>query len=284
MRDAFTAAGEDEWTGGAVIAHADPAAYLEILASWSEGRNLPPNWGPADCYLIFANDSVVGQLDVRHPITEYLEQWGGHIGYHVHPSYRNRGVATWALRAALEILASKGVPEALLTCAHDNAASIRVIEKCGGRRIADSTRWRYLIPTNLETFLYSETRDLHKEAVLALYRANNWSAAQKGDLLYKALVASHSLVTAWDRSKLIGLGNAISDGYLVVYYPHLLVLPDYQGRGIGTEVMRRLMMRYKGFHQHMLVADGRALDFYRKCGFKRAGATESMWMYSGSDH
>ena len=43
--------------------------------------------------------------------------------------------------------------------------------------------------------------------------------------------------------------------------------------------MRRLVARYEGFHQHMLVADGRALDFYRKCGFERAGKTEPMWIY-----
>jgi predicted acetyltransferase len=152
MRDAFKAVGEDEWNGGAAAAHTDPVGYLETLRTWSEGRNLPPNWGPAECYLIFFDDSnAVGQIDVRHPITEWLEQWGGHIGYHVHPGYRNRGVATWALRAALRILASKGVTEALLTCAHDNAASIRVIEKCGGRRIADSTRRRYLIPISVHS-------------------------------------------------------------------------------------------------------------------------------------
>src|SRR5258708_993130 len=108
--------------------------------------------------------------------------------------------------------------------------------------------------------------------------------SRKPDLLRKALLASHSLITAWDGSRLVGLGNAISDGYLVVYYPHMLVLPDYQGRGIGSELMRRLMARYQGFHQHMLVADGRALDFYRKCGFERAGKTESMWIYAGHDH
>jgi ribosomal protein S18 acetylase RimI-like enzyme len=62
------------------------------------------------------------------------------------------------------------------------------------------------------------------------------------------------------------------------------VLPEYQGRGIGTELMRRLMTRYDRFHQHMLVADGRALDFYRKCGFERAGKTEPMWIYAGHDH
>ena len=132
--------------------------------------------------------------------------------------------------------------------------------------------------------LYNDNRDLPVESVLALYRASDWSSAQKPDLLHKALLASHSLVTAWAESKLVGLGNAISDGYLVVYYPHLLVLPEYQGRGIGTELMRRLMARYQGFHQHMLVADGRALDFYRKCGFERAGKTEPMWIYAGHDH
>jgi predicted acetyltransferase len=146
MRDAFTAAGENEWGGGAVIAHTDPAGYLETLRSWSEGENLPANWCPADCYLIFSEDVVIGQLDVRHPLTEHLKQYGGNIGYNVHPGHRNRGIATWALRAALEMLAAKGATEALLTCAHDNAASIRVIEKCDGQRIADSTRRRYVIP------------------------------------------------------------------------------------------------------------------------------------------
>ena len=131
---------------------------------------------------------------------------------------------------------------------------------------------------------YRETPELPLGSVLALYRANEWSAAEKPDLLHKALLNSHSLVTAWDGTKLIGLGNAISDGYLVVYYSHLLVLPEYQGRGIGTELMRRLIKRYEGFHQHVLVADGRAIDFYRKCGFERAGKTEPMWIYAGHDH
>src|SRR5437773_5809782 len=131
---------------------------------------------------------------------------------------------------------------------------------------------------------YSETRDPQIESVLALYRANEWSSAQKPDLLHKALLGSHSLLTAWDGTRLVGLGNAISDGYLVVYYPHLLVLPEYQGRGIGTDLMRRLMARYPDFHQHIIIADGRALDFYRKCGFIRAGKTEPMWIYAGNDH
>jgi ribosomal protein S18 acetylase RimI-like enzyme len=80
------------------------------------------------------------------------------------------------------------------------------------------------------------------------------------------------------------LANAISDGHLVVYYSHLLVDPEFQGIGIGTLLLRRLMSHYAGFHQQLLVADGRAIGFFRKCGFKRAGKTEPMWIYAGDDH
>src|SRR5262245_16520126 len=137
---------------------------------------------------------------------------------------------------------------------------------------------------NPDRIEYRETRELPLAPLLELYRANQWSSAEKPELLQKALLASHSLATAWDGPKLVGLGNAISDGHLVVYYPHLLVLPEYQGRGIGRRLMQLLMTRYEGFHQHMLVADGRTVEFYRKCGFQRAGKTEPMWIYAGHDH
>ena len=131
---------------------------------------------------------------------------------------------------------------------------------------------------------YSETPELPLGSVVALYKALRWSSARKPRKLHRALLASHSLVTAWDGQRLVGLGNAISDGHLVVYYPHLLVHPDYQRRGIGSELMRRLAARYRGFHQHVLIADGQAVEFYRKCGFVRAGKTQPMWIYAGNDH
>jgi len=120
--------------------------------------------------------------------------------------------------------------------------------------------------------------------VIDLYRANGWSSADKPNELLGALRNSHSLVTARVGLKLIGLGNAISDGHLVVYYPHLLVHPDYQRQGIGRAMMKHLQMRYSDFHQQMLTADGKAIEFYEQLGFSRAGQTESMWIYSGTEH
>ncbi len=129
-----------------------------------------------------------------------------------------------------------------------------------------------------------ETKEINKEKIITLYKANKWSSAKKPDLLYKALMNSDSLITAWDGNRLVGLGNAISDGYLVVYYPHLLVHPDYQGKGIGRMIVDRFQKKYGNFHQQLLTADGKAIDFYRKCGFETAGSTQSMWIYQGDEH
>jgi GNAT superfamily N-acetyltransferase len=120
--------------------------------------------------------------------------------------------------------------------------------------------------------------------VLDLYRANNWSSADKPQQLMAALSNSHSLVTARVESRLIGLGNAISDGHLVVYYPHLLVHPAFQRKGIGKKMMQAMQAKYIQFHQQILVADEEAMAFYHTQGFEAAGRTQSMWIYAGTEH
>lgn len=128
-----------------------------------------------------------------------------------------------------------------------------------------------------------DSRDLPLAPILALYRANGWSAADRPEQLHKALVNSHALCSAWDGPQLVGLGNAVSDGHLVVYYPHLLVLPAYKGLGIGRMLVQRLMAKYDGFHQHVLLAVAEAAGFYERQGFVRAGSTVPMWIYAGGD-
>ena len=137
---------------------------------------------------------------------------------------------------------------------------------------------------NYMTIEIKETLQISQEEIIAIYKANNWSSAEKPDILYKALLNSHSFVTAWDEERLVGLGNALSDGYLVVYYPHLIIHPEYQSKGVGTMILKKLQEKYKGFHQQILVADGKAIEFYNKCGFKQAGQTKPMWIYDGNDH
>lgn len=131
---------------------------------------------------------------------------------------------------------------------------------------------------------YKENIIINIDQILNLYNALKWSSAKKPIQLQKALQNSDTLITAWHDDILIGLGNAISDGYLVVYYPHLAVHPDYRQTGIGSEIMRRLKSKYEGFHQHVVVADNNALGFYKKAGFVNTQNCSSLWIYDGNDH
>ncbi|MBB3699776.1 GNAT family N-acetyltransferase [Flammeovirga yaeyamensis] len=130
----------------------------------------------------------------------------------------------------------------------------------------------------------SNSKDIPEDQIIKLYKANKWSAAEKPEQLHNALRNSHSLISAWEDDQLVGIGNAISDGYLVVYFPHLLVHPDHQGKGIGKKIVDKLLQIYKGFHMQMLTADKEAEAFYQKVGFQKAGETIPMWIYEGNEH
>jgi GNAT superfamily N-acetyltransferase len=119
--------------------------------------------------------------------------------------------------------------------------------------------------------------------VLALHRVCDWSAADKPDELLMALAGSDSVVSAWQGEQLLGLGNAISDGAMVVYYPHLLVNPKYHRAGIGRQIMERLGDRYRRFHQQVLLAVDDAYGFYQRVGFQDTRGVRPMWIYQGFD-
>ncbi|WP_199438555.1 GNAT family N-acetyltransferase [Vibrio owensii] len=122
-----------------------------------------------------------------------------------------------------------------------------------------------------------------REEVFELYHAVGWSSANKLDELMLALEGAHSLNCAYHNGRLVGLAKTISDGSLVVYISHLLVLPEYQGKGIASELMNQMMNKYEHFHQKVLLGDNNAFQFYEKFGFREADI-KPMWIYSGADH
>ncbi len=78
------------------------------------------------------DDEVVGFLNLRHVLNDFLLQEGGHIGYSVKPSARKRGHASAALGLAVAVAADLGIGRVLVTCEEDNDASRRTIESNGG--------------------------------------------------------------------------------------------------------------------------------------------------------
>ncbi len=153
MLEEFRAAGEAVvYRGYFAIAWEGYAAFHALLIRMRAGGYPTPDIVPMDFYFIEEEGRILGEMYIRHRLSPRLEQIGGHIGYKVRPSCRNRGVATAALRLALQKLEGLGIGRALVTCNADNIASARVIEKCSGVRISDAViqngvERRYWIPT-----------------------------------------------------------------------------------------------------------------------------------------
>jgi len=135
-RDSCIRHGNENWVGRHALANTDVASWIESLHRRARGEEIPEEWTPwvpETHFWIVANDEeIVGDIELRHPLTEVLRQMGGNIGYFMHPKHRRRGVASFALRSGLRILRDWGLDVALLTCRDDNIASIRTIEKAGG--------------------------------------------------------------------------------------------------------------------------------------------------------
>lgn len=110
------------------------SAWLEIVAVSAAGTPLT-NLFPSDtCFAVRQpGGKIVGIINIRHKLdSEFMRNYGGHIGYTVRPDERRRGCAKQMLRLALVRCRELGIERALLTCDPSNIASCRTIEACGG--------------------------------------------------------------------------------------------------------------------------------------------------------
>jgi len=66
--------------------------------------------------------------------------------------------------------------------------------------------------------------------------------------------------------KVVGFINAISDGVLSAYIPLLEVLPAFQGRGIGAELVKHTLADLSHLYMVDIACDEDKALFYEKCG------------------
>jgi predicted acetyltransferase len=117
-------------------ARRDGHPFSEILNKWREDETDIPvsrGWVPGTLYfLVDPGGRILGAIHFRHYLNERLYQNGGHIGYGIRKSERQKGYAHAMLNLLLEKIKPSGIQKVLLTCDEDNIGSARTIESCRG--------------------------------------------------------------------------------------------------------------------------------------------------------
>lgn len=126
---------EIENSGGECIGignYKDYDKWLEGMNNRHNGENLPKGYVRENFYLCYEGSRLIGVFSLKFELTEFLLNFGGHIGYAVRPSDRNRGLATQMLKQGLALSKQFGFERILCICDEDNCASEKVILKNGG--------------------------------------------------------------------------------------------------------------------------------------------------------
>ncbi|MGO1369190.1 MAG: GNAT family N-acetyltransferase [Senegalia sp. (in: firmicutes)] len=89
---------------------------------------------PATTYIAVSTDDgrLIGMIDIRHRLNDYLLKFGGHIGYSIRKSERHQGYATEMLKLSLTECLKLDIKKVLITCDKDNIASAKTIINNGG--------------------------------------------------------------------------------------------------------------------------------------------------------
>lgn len=106
----------------------DFSAYVQFLLNGEKEELVQDGLVPHSTYWLLHNEGkIVGAVNIRHRLTPYLLERGGHIGYGIRPSERRKGYATAILSLALEKTKELGLGRVLVTCDRDNVGSEKAI-------------------------------------------------------------------------------------------------------------------------------------------------------------
>ena len=133
-RQAMLAAGSSMDGTSGLSNYENPSDWLTHVKALTSEETCPPHLVTATLYVGLRpkDGRIVGMIDLRHRLNDFLAEFGGHIGYSVRPDERRKGYAKRMLELVLQEARARGLKRVLITCDDDNEGSARTIEANGG--------------------------------------------------------------------------------------------------------------------------------------------------------
>ncbi len=97
-----------------------------------------------------------------------------------------------------------------------------------------------------------------------------------------SFAGSRYVWTAWDEHVLVAAGRMVADGVDLAYLCDLAVLPSYRKKGIGSEIVRRLIAEAEHHEKILLYTSPDHSYFYQRAGFKKM--TTAMARFKNERH
>ena len=117
---------------------------------------------------------------------------------------------------------------------------------------------------------YNDIHEFKKEDLQDLFLSVEWSSGHFPEKLQIAMRNFETVISAWDGDKLVGMICAMDDGIMTAYIHYLLVMSDYQDKGIGKERVYRVKEIYNDYLRIVVVGYDEEVGFYESCGFEKA--------------
>ena len=120
----------------------------------------------------------------------------------------------------------------------------------------------------IESLIFSFDRSLSATEFKTLADQTDWAHGRQDSDIVRSLQNCFAVLGVWDGDRIVGVARVISDGIYVAKILDVIVDGTYRGRGVGSEIMRRVLERCSHIEFVSLNCGSDQVGFYEKLGFK----------------